>query len=218
MVVTVDGPGGAGKTTISRALAAALNYAFLDTGAMYRAIAVSALRAGKDLPAMDAAARRAWLRGIELRLTPQGLFMDNRPVEPFIRAQEAAAAASVVSALQEVREFLLYPQRQAARCVSLVAEGRDMGTVVFPEAEVKFFLTADLRERARRRWRDLSPVKPQLSLDEVRREIAGRDERDSQRALAPLKPAADAVIIDSTNMGQDEVTALMLRHIKRAGG
>lgn len=216
MVITIDGPGGAGKTTIAKALAKALGYSFLDTGALYRAIALNAIWGNQDLSAMDDAVLKAWLSRVELELSPQGLLLDGREVETFIRNEEVAAAASKVSTLRPVREFLLNLQHQAAEKGRLVAEGRDMGTVVFPNAEVKFFLTAEEEERARRRLKDLLPKNPGISFESVRQEIAMRDQRDSSRSLAPLKPAPDAVIIDNTNLNQDGVLRLMLKHVAGA--
>ena len=216
MVITIDGPGGAGKTTISRALAAALGYSFLDTGALYRAVALSSLRAGRDLTSMDNAALEAWLARVELQLTDKGLLLDSGPVEEFIRNEEVAAVASQVSALSAVRVFLLDLQRKAGEKGRLVAEGRDMGTVVFPSAKVKFFLTASPEERARRRLKDLLPANPGLTLAEVRQDIDQRDQRDSSRSLAPLKPAPEAVIIDSTRLSQQQVVEFMLQTVRQA--
>ena len=214
MVVTIDGPGGAGKTTISRALAAHLNFAFLDTGALYRAIGLSALGEGQNLANMDDAMLQAWLSRVGLELLPEGAALNGHLVEPFIRNEEVAAMASKVSALKPVREFLLDLQRRAGQTGHLVAEGRDMGTVVFPDAQVKFFLTATEEERARRRFKDLAPHNPQLTLEQVQKEVAERDERDSTRALAPLKPAQDAVMVDSTHMSEKQVLAFMAGKVK----
>lgn len=215
MVVTIDGPGGAGKTTISKELASRLGFAFLDTGALYRAVGLSAMCAGKDLTTMDEAMLQAWLSRVELELTPQGLHMDGALVEPFIRNEQVAAEASKVSTLPAVRRFLLDLQQKAGAEGNLVAEGRDMGTVVFAQAEVKFFLTASETERALRRWKDLQKDKPDISLESVRQEIAERDERDSTRSLAPLKAADDAVIIDSTDLTQEQVLAIMLTRVNQ---
>ncbi|MDR1397835.1 MAG: (d)CMP kinase [Desulfarculales bacterium] len=218
MVITVDGPGGAGKSTVSRNLAARLNFAFLDTGAMYRAVALCALGEDAALADLDPERRKTWLEGIKLELLPGGVALDGRPVEAFIRNGAVASAASHISALPEVREYLLGRQRAAGRRGNLVAEGRDMGTVVFPEAELKFFLTASEEERARRRFKDMALRDPQLTLAEVRREMAGRDARDLSRTLAPLRPASEAIIIDSTGMKEEEVVALMLARAQKIAG
>ncbi len=214
MVITIDGPGGAGKTTISKALAASLGYAFLDTGALYRAVALSAIWANKDLTAMDEAVLGAWLSRVEISLTPAGLLLEGRPVEAFIRNEQVAAMASKVSALRPVREFLLGLQQNAGQSGNLVAEGRDMGTVVFPGAEVKFFLTATVEERARRRLKDLLAQNPRTTFEEVCQDISERDTRDSSRSLAPLKPAQGALIIDSTDLNKEQVIGAMLGHVR----
>jgi cytidylate kinase len=212
MVITVDGPSGAGKSSVSRRLAAGLKFAFLDTGALYRGVALGARWAG--VVDEGEAVIAAWLTRLDLEARPtDGRFLvllEGRDVEPFIRNEEMAALASRFSALGAVRAHLLTLQRRAGQAGDLVAEGRDMGTVVFPEAEMKFFLTADPAERARRRWLELKPSRPELSLDEVAADMIARDERDSRRALAPLKPAADALVVDTTALSEEQVLALML--------
>jgi cytidylate kinase len=213
MVITIDGPGGAGKTTISKALAARLNFAFLDSGALYRTVALCALWEGLEPWHMDLARLKDWLQGIKLEMLPAGVAVDGRLVESFIRNQEVASMASQISALAEVREYLLDLQREAGRGINLVAEGRDMGTVVFPQAQVKFFLTASEEERARRRLREMAAWDPEATLEQVRRETAQRDDRDFSRSLAPLKPARDAIIIDSTGMDKNQVLELMLSRV-----
>jgi cytidylate kinase len=199
-------------------LAARLKFAFLDTGALYRTIALCALGEGLEPQSLDSSQLKAWLGRIKLQLLPGGAAVDGRLVEAFIRNEAVAAMASRVSALAEVREYLLAMQREAGQGVNLVAEGRDMGTVVFPQAEAKFFLTASEEERARRRFADMSAQYPALTLEQVRREIVQRDARDFSRSLAPLAPARDAVIIDSTGMSESEVLDLMLAKIGNLGG
>jgi CMP/dCMP kinase len=216
MVITVDGPSGAGKSSVSRRLAVGLGFAFLDTGALYRGVALGSHWAGVE--GENEAVIAAWLTRLDLEARPtDGRFLvllEGRDVEPFIRNEEMAALASRFSALAAVRAHLLTLQRRAGQAGDLVAEGRDMGTVVFPEAEVKFFLTAEPGERARRRWRELSPGRPELTLEEVEADMRARDERDSHRALAPMKPAAGAVVVDTTAMSEDQVLGLMLERAR----
>ncbi len=217
MVVTVDGPSGAGKSSVSRRLAAGLGFAFLDTGALYRGVALGARWAGME-DQLEAVIE-AWLTRLDLEARPVGgrflVLLEGRDVEPFIRNEEMAGLASRFSALAAVRAHLLDLQRRAGRSGDLVAEGRDMGTVVFPQAEVKFFLTAEPAERARRRWLELKPSRPGLTLDEVRADLDQRDERDSRRALAPLKPAADAMVVDTTTLDEDEVLTLLMANARQ---
>ena len=216
MVVTVDGPSGAGKSTVSRRLAAALGFAFLDTGALYRGVALAAQWAG--IPVADEPRVAAWLTRLDLTAQPRGglflVLLEGRDVEPFIRNEEVAGLASRLSAQAAVRAHLLGLQRQAGRAGDLVAEGRDMGSVVFPRAEAKFFLTASPRERARRRWRELSAQDPSLTLAEVEADLSERDRRDTRRSLSPLQKAADALLVDSTAMDLEEVIGTMLREVR----
>jgi len=212
VVVTIDGPGGAGKSTVARALAAELGFAYLDTGALYRAVALGASWAGWE-DEDDPAVVEAQLTRLEVEARPQGgrflVLLDGAEVERFIRNEHIGGVASRLSALAPVRAFLLEVQRRAAAAGDLVAEGRDMGTVVFPQAEVKFFLTADDTERARRRWRELRRKDPGLTLEAVAAELAARDRRDSSRKISPLRPAPDAVILDSTGLTVEDVVARM---------
>ena len=207
MVVTVDGPAGSGKSSASRLLAQELGFAFLDTGALYRAIALAARQDGMQDAGEDQLA--AWLDKVPLEAkSGQGCFMvllDDLDVEPFIRNEAISQLASRLSALAPVRAHLLGLQRAAGRAGDLVAEGRDMGTVVFPHAEAKFFLTASESERARRRWLELNQGGQQAELAAVLQDLRRRDQRDSQRSLSPLRPAADAVVLDTTTLRLNEV-------------
>ncbi len=220
MVITVDGPAGAGKSSVSRRLAAALGFAFLDTGALYRAVALAASwGALKDL---GEALVEAWLTRVDIQAKPQGgrflVLLDGRDVEPFIRNDEMAQLASQLSALAPVRAHLLGLQRAAGQGGNLVAEGRDMGTVVFPQAELKFFLTASDQERARRRLLQLAPANPGLTLEEVLADMRQRDSRDSGRSLAPLKPAADALLLDTSSLDEDQVVDFLLARARGQAG
>lgn len=220
MVVTIDGPSGAGKSTVSRRLALLLGFAFLDTGALYRGVALAAQWAG--LEAGDEATVAAWLEGLDLTARPQGgrflVLLEGRDVEPFIRNEEIANLASRLSAQAAVRGHLLGLQRQAGVLGDLVAEGRDMGTVVFPRAEAKFFLIASPAERARRRFLELKASQPGLSLEAVRADLDQRDQRDAARSLSPLKPAPDALEVDTTALNQEEVIALLLARVRALAG
>jgi len=221
VVVTIDGPSGAGKSTVSRMVAERLGFACLDTGALYRAVALAASLAGlaeERSPEVLA----AWLTRVEMSARPEnGRFvvrLDGGDVEPFIRNETIGGIASRLSAMAPVRGFLMDVQRRAAKHGDLVAEGRDMGTVVFPQAEAKFFLTASQEERARRRWLELGGESGPAGLEEIAREMATRDERDEGRALAPLKPAADAVVVDTTGLGVAQAVEALLAHLPAPAG
>ncbi|WP_246325330.1 (d)CMP kinase [Dissulfurirhabdus thermomarina] len=198
-VITIDGPAGAGKSTLSRRLAAELGWTYLDTGAMYRAVGWAARRRGVD-PA-DPAALEELCRGLRLELEGGRVLADGVDVTGEIRTPEVDALASAVSRNPEVRRRLSRLQRELGARGRVVAEGRDMGTVVFPDAAVKFFVTASVAERAARRRRQLLEKGRDVPEAELRRQIRDRDAADASRRVSPLRPAADAVIIDTT--GQD---------------
>jgi cytidylate kinase len=219
-IVTIDGPSGAGKSTISKLLAARLQYTYLDTGAMYRVVGLQVLRGGLDLEVQGAREKLALLlAALDMTLAPgeEGketrAFLDGEDVSAAIRTPEMAMVASRVSAQAEVRKKLTEIQRTIGNNGAIVAEGRDMGTVVFPDAMHKFFLDASPMERAKRRQKQLSENGRKIEYQEILAQIQKRDEDDSNRALAPLKPAEDAVIIDSSEMNIDEVVSFMLAAI-----
>jgi cytidylate kinase len=219
-IVTIDGPSGAGKSTISKLLAARLQYTYLDTGAMYRVVGLQVLRGGLDLEVQGAREKLALLlAALDMTLAPgeEGketrAFLDGEDVSAAIRTPEMAMVASRVSAQAEVRKKLTEIQRTIGNNGAIVAEGRDMGTVVFPDAMHKFFLDASPMERAKRRQKQLSENGQKIEYQEILAQIQKRDEDDSNRALAPLKPAEDAVVIDSSEMGIDEVVSFMLAAI-----
>lgn len=212
MIVAIDGPAGAGKSTLARRLAARLGYLYIDTGAMYRAVALWALREG--IPLADAARLEQLAGHALIELEDARIRLNGEDVTAAIRAPEVADAASRVSALPAVRRAMVRQQQRLGETASVVMEGRDIGTVVFPEAGVKIYLDADTRVRAERRLKDLAARGEQASLDEVEREIQRRDERDRTRADSPLRQAPDAVYFDSTGLGPDEVEEALLRIVR----
>ncbi len=218
MVVTIDGPAGAGKTTVSRRLAGRLGYRYVDTGALYRGVAHAARE--KGIQPTDDKGLSDLCAGLELELVAaengSRLISGGVDIADLIRTPEITMLASAVSARPVVREFLLGLQRRLGESKRVVLEGRDMGTVVFPEADVKFFLSAAVEERARRRFNEL-PHDDGLTLEQVEADIRRRDENDSTRALAPLKPAEDAIMVDSTNQTPDEVIEFMMGYIEAKG-
>ena len=219
MVITIDGPAGAGKTTVSRGLADRLGYRYIDTGALYRGVALEARKAG--IAVDDDTGLEALCGTLRLRFKRNEagcrLYNGDEDIEGQIRTPEMSMLASAVSARPVVRRFLLDVQRQFGREKGAVFEGRDMGTVVFPDADLKFFLKAPLAVRARRRHLELNGHSDQ-TLDAVLKDMQQRDHNDQTRDLAPLKPALDAIIIDSENLTPDEVVDRMLQKIKMRDG
>jgi CMP/dCMP kinase len=211
--MTIDGPSGSGKGTVSRAAARALGWALLDSGALYRLVALAGRRAAHSLDDGPALARLA--QDIDIRFGSRDsdeeiVWLDGKDVTGAIRTEEAGNDASKVAALPAVRAALLERQRRFAVPPGLVADGRDMGTVVFPEAEVKIFLTASSAERAARRHKQLKEKGVAANLAALSLEIAERDQRDMNRAVAPLVPSADAVLLDTTGISVDAVVGRVL--------
>ena len=213
MIVTIDGPAGAGKSTAARALALALGYEFLDTGAMFRAVALAATRTGIALA--DEAGLARLLAELRLEMAAGRVSLDGKDISGHIRTPEISAGSSVVAASAVVRPRLAALQRQIVGGRDFVCEGRDQGTVVFPDSPCKFFLTADAEERLRRRVEDLRSRGTIVEIDVLRQEQAERDHRDSHRELAPLRPAPDAILVDSTGRTLEEVVSLMEGEVRR---
>lgn len=207
-VIAIDGPSASGKGTIARRVADALSFHFLDSGALYRLVALAALERG--LNPDDAEAIAAVARHLDVEFQGETLWLDGREVTDAIREGRVSAAASRTAALAPVRQALLARQRAFRRSPGLVADGRDMGSVVFPDAVLKIFLTADPQERARRRYNQLIEKGMSARMDALVQEIRERDARDSGRATAPLQKCADAVELDTTGLNIDDVVARVL--------
>jgi len=214
LLITIDGPAGAGKTTVSRELADRLNYKYIDTGALYRVVAFEARAAGVSKDDDTGLENLCSALNLNFVKDERGLRLlsNNSDITDQIRAPEISMMASAVSARPVVRKYLLDLQRNMGREKGVVFEGRDMGTVVFPDADKKFYLDASQKVRAIRRYRELES-KTSQTLEEVEREIRLRDENDRKREVAPMKPADDAVIVDSTDLSINDVVDMMLSYI-----
>jgi cytidylate kinase len=216
LIIAIDGPSGAGKSTLAKKLAEQLGFIYLDTGAMYRALALKILRQGVDLADDQKLAELVNTTAVDLQCDRAELkvLLDEKNVASEIRTPAVSQMASKASALKIVRDRMLDLQRRLGQRGSVVAEGRDIGTVVFPDAQVKIFLSASAAERARRRCAELRAAGQPVDLDVTLREIEERDKRDSERTLAPLQKAQDALVIDSSNSTADEVAARVLAEIR----
>ncbi|MFO0708161.1 MAG: (d)CMP kinase [Nitrospira sp.] len=218
MIIAIDGPAGVGKSTVAKLLAARLGYLYLDTGALYRAVAWKTLHSRIDPARPEQVAALLPTLSIEM-LTQNGamrVLVDGIDVTGELRTPDVSAAASVVSAIPAVREWLLPVQRQIGQRGSVVAEGRDIGTKVFPSAPVKFFLEADPTVRAERRHRELVAAGHSGPVEKTYQDLSGRDERDRNRSIAPLVPAADATHIDTSALRIEDVVERMLAAVAAA--
>jgi cytidylate kinase len=213
-VITIDGPAGAGKSTVGRRLAEQLGYGYIDTGAMYRALALSVDAAGLS-PDDDEAKLRAHLEGVDVRLQGDRLLLDGRDVTAEIRTPRISQLTSRLTRLRAVRAKITPLQRRAAAAGGVVLEGRDTGTVVCPDAEVKFYMDATLDERARRRQAQLRSGGVEADLATVRAEIEARDAQDTTRALAPLRKAKTAIEVDTSELTIEQVVERMLAEVTR---
>ncbi len=217
LIIAIDGPVGSGKSTVARRVAQLLNYVYIDTGAMYRAVALKALRNGVSVEVTDDLVTLAGDSKIDLRAQAgtQQVFLDGEDVTSEIRSSEISQAASKVATVSGVRHVLVTEQRRAGHKGGVVMEGRDIGTVVFPDAELKIFLTASAEVRAERRWHEHQQNGDAIDLARMLEEIRERDKRDRERATSPLMQAADAVLVDSTAMDAGEVARLIVMLARR---
>lgn len=208
-IICLDGPSGAGKGTVSQLLARRMGYRLLDSGALYRVTALSAMRHGVSLDDAEELAKTARNLAVAFEATPPGeparVILDGSDVTAEIRTEKCGDSASRVAVIPAVRTALLQLQRDFWQAPGLVADGRDMGTVVFPDAQLKVFLTASAEERAERRHRQLLDAGIDVKISDLLKEIKARDERDMNRETAPLKPADDAHVVDTTGLGIEEV-------------
>ena len=216
-VLTIDGPSGAGKGTVSARVARALGWHLLDSGAVYRAVALSAVDHGLDPNALSEQDRQRLIElsrnlNLEFRPGPDGVdvVLDGQIVNDRLRSEPVSVMASQSAAIPEVRAALLKLQRECRKPPGLVADGRDMGTVIFPDATLKVFLDASVEERAQRRYKQLKQKGESVILSRLFRDMQARDRRDRERAIAPTVPAEDAVVIDSTNLSLDQVVETIL--------
>ena len=217
MIITIDGPAGTGKSSVALAVAERLGFDFLDTGAMYRAVGLEALRRQVNLEnhrELEFVARHARIE-FDWSKHPPGVLLNAEPVGHHLRGAEATRAASYVAVVPGIREMLVQQQRAIGRARgNIVTEGRDQGSVVFPHAECKFYLDASPAERARRRVAQLRARGDLVDYQEILRQIESRDHRDATRAVGPLSVPRDAVVIDTTALAQDEVVEQIVRHVR----
>ena len=215
IVVAIDGPAGAGKSTIAKLVAEKLGYAYIDTGAMYRSVAWKFLQTGKDF---DEAFISTLAKTMVIEFKPEAsvnrVFVDGAEVTDAIRSAEVTANVSRVAAIGAVREAMVAQQRRMGESGGVLMDGRDIGTVVFPNAQLKIFLTASVEERALRRYKELMAKGQDVDLAQLKENIASRDKQDSERAISPLRQAEDALLLDTSHMNIEQVTAKILHLVE----
>jgi cytidylate kinase len=219
MIIAIDGPAGSGKSTVTKLLAKKLGFLHIDTGAMYRALTLKTLETNTDIKKSRAVAALARKSKIDLREDPRGplkVYLDERDVSLEIRQPQITRHVSDIAKIPGVRKIMLQLQREVGSKHDCILEGRDIGTAVFPDADIKFFIDAQFNERVQRRYKDMKNLKISgVTLTDVAKDLNNRDTIDSTRKCAPLKKAADAVHIDTTHMSIEEVVAVMLKYIRR---
>ena len=218
MVITIDGPAGVGKTTTAKRLASKLGYQYLDTGAMYRAVTYFLRLNSVDISSEVHVKKMLDILNLELDFTSEDeikVLLDNVDISTLIRSKEITSAVSEVSAIKAVREKMVKIQKDTAKNGNFIVEGRDIGTVVFPDAKYKFFLTADYDVRAQRRLEDFKRVNEELNVNKIKQDLTDRDQYDSSRKLSPLKQAKDAIVIDTSTCTIDDQVNQIFKHIER---
>lgn len=217
IIVAIDGPAASGKSSTARRLARSLGYVYIDSGAMYRACALAAIRAQLDIHNTTEILHMLSLTDIRLEQSEAGnkVILNGEDVSEAIRSEEISRLASDISAIPIVRDRMVELQRQMGLEGGVVMDGRDIGTVVFPQAEVKFFMIADVCERAKRRFKELQDKGIEADIEIVLSELRTRDENDTNRKVAPLKPAPDSILIDTSHLSLDEQVAILRQHIKQ---
>ena len=218
MVITIDGPAGVGKTTTAKRLASKLGYQYLDTGAMYRAVTYFFEQSSIDINAKDQVKKMLDILKLELDFTSSDniiVLLNGEDISSLIRSEEVTNTVSRVSALKAVREKIVEMQKETVKNGNFVVEGRDIGTVVFPDAKHKFFLVADYDTRAERRLKDFKRINEELNVNKIKKDLTDRDQYDSSRKLSPLKQAKDAIVVDTSNCTIDDQVNQIYKHIER---
>lgn len=218
MVITIDGPAGVGKTTTAKRLASKLGYQYLDTGAMYRAVTYFFRKNSVDISSEVQVIKMLDILNLELDFTSANeirVLLDDVDISTMIRSKEITSAVSEVSAIKAVRKKMVKIQKDTAKNGNFIVEGRDIGTVVFPDAKYKFFLTADYDVRAQRRLEDFKRVNEELNVNKIKQDLTDRDQYDSSRKLSPLKQAKDAIVIDTSTCTIDDQVNQIFKHIER---